>query len=298
MNFVNNFFKKYNANFYSEKAWLISKIIFAFYLCKVFVKIIYRATYINLPLGLCNYIPCSFFLQNEVKFILIFLLIVLCLLYVFEVKMLYSLFGLTAITVVIGAISDSTGVLHRLFGFSLVVVAQLIAYIIFSFKKDKNILSKQRHQFSLQVIACLYFVSFLSKIIYSGPFWFTQYKGFANHILKSWLYKYVTTGNIAEYNKGLFFYNSIIEHPYISQLLLLLALILEGFAFLSILNKKISLFWGIALSIMHLSILVLMDIKILSIIIPMLLFILNLPVLLLVLIKLVKESVVYTKINS
>ncbi|MCB9225563.1 MAG: hypothetical protein H6578_00145 [Chitinophagales bacterium] len=298
MNLVNNFYKKYSANFYSDKAWLISKIIFAFYLSKVFIKIIYRATYVNSPLGLCNYIPCSFFLQNEVKIVLIFILIALCVLYIFEIKMLYSLLGLTVITVIIGAVSDSTGVLHRLFGFSLVVVAQLVAYIIFSFKNDKSILSKQRHQFSLQVITCLYFVSFLSKIIHSGPFWFTQYKGFANHILKSWMYKYVTTGNIADYNKGLFFYNSIIEHPYISQFLLLLALILEGFAFLSILNKKISLFWGIALSVMHLSIFILMDIKILSVIIPMLLFILNLPVLLLILIEIIKEKVVYKKINS
>lgn len=289
MNLVNKFFKTYESQLYTKPTWIITKILWVIYFYDNMHQSLYLVDRINTPLSLCKIIPCSFFISNEMKLFISASLLILCILYILEIRMIIVLFLISLLSILIGSISDSSGVLFRLSGYSLIFIVQLVAYIAHYKNPNKYNINKLRIHFSLQIIACLYTLAFTSKLAYSGIFWFMQTNGFSAHILKSWLYAYVTSGNEQILNKGYLFYNFIQSYPLITAFALALAMILEGFAFLTIFNSKTAFFWGIGLLGMHIGIYLTMDIKILSVSIPMVLFMLNLPAVITTIFTLVKN---------
>lgn len=277
MNPVSNFFSLYKENVFKSNTWKLIKLLWIIgFLFEVSV-VLFKSFSIKLNLGLCNFLPCQFFLNNNIKIILVIISVVFGVLYFFEYKMKVTTLVLSIISLLVFTVADSTGVFYRNEGFSLIMIGQFIAYYVYNKKKSGYKINELRIKISMLTITMLYFFSFVSKITTSGLLWFTQTKGFANHVLKSKMYEYATTGNTGTLMLGQNYYNFIVDHPIVIGVLLLGALLLEGFAFLSNFNYKIAFFWGIGLIGMHIGIYFLMDIFIISIILSMLLFIFNLP---------------------
>lgn len=189
--------------------------------------------------------------------------------------MLFSTLALSLLSALVFSFGDSTGVFYRNEGFTLLFIGQFFAYALCH--KKKNELKTIRIKLSVSIISMLYFLSFVSKITTSGFLWFTQVTGFANHILKSKLYEYSTSGNLKAYETGYQYYDFILQHQLFFGFLLFCALVLEGFIFLSTKSHKIAFWGGLGLLGMHIGIYFLMDIFIVSIVLPMVLFILNVP---------------------
>lgn len=282
-----SFMKTYKNNLYTNHSWLIIKLIWVWYFVLNLINKLNLVSNIELQLGACKIIPCNILLCPQVKIIIFALSVLLGFFYLFEYKMKTVIFLLSVISVLVFSIVDSTGVFYRNEGFSLIFIGQFIAYYLSGKKNSVYEINKLRIKLSMFIITMLYFLSFLSKITTSGVKWFTQVNGFANHILKSKMYEYATTGEIQTLLLGQDYYNFIIGHPILIGLMLFIALILEGFAFLSNFNYKIAFFSGIGLMGMHLGIYFLMDIVIISIVLPMILFVFNLPAVIITIIDMV-----------
>lgn len=290
MKIVSNFFKTYQQQVYTSSTWLIIKVIWFFYFNNILINHLNQVNSIASPSSICNYLPCSFLLNTNIILILKIAIIVLGILYILEKLMIPVLFILSLLSIIICSTIDSSGVLFRLAGFSLIMIVQFIAYTLHYKNPDKYNLNQLRIHFSLQIIASLYTLSFTSKLASSGILWFIQTEGFSKHVLKSWLYYYVSSGEEHILNKGYFFYNFIQNYPLLIAVGLAIAMFLEGFSFLTIFNPKLAFYWGLGLLSMHVGIYILMDISIYSIVLPMLLFMLNLPAVLTTIIILIKSK--------
>nr|WP_315164637.1 hypothetical protein [uncultured Flavobacterium sp.] len=265
--------KIYNNN-YTNLEWNFIKIIFITLWIILASMMLYSYQTIPMPQGICKIVPCELFLDGSLKYPLILVIILVTLFYILEIKQMYTCLGLFVISTLLFTMEESNGILNRNSLFTFVFFAQFLAYLLHHYDSKSDI-KKNRIQFSVQVITAGYTLSALSKLYHSGIYWIQDGKRISLQILKSHFSLFVTNGDSKIVRSGENMVQFIESNPSLVYLLLGSSLFLELFALLSIKNKKTALVYGILLTFMHLGIYIVMDIAIVSILIPMLLFMVN-----------------------
>lgn len=265
---------KIHTNKYTNLEWSFIKIIFIALWIKLASIVFNSFQSIPMPQGICKLIPCELFLDGYPKYALILVIIVASLFYILEIKQMYTCLVIFIISILLFTIEESNGILNRSSLFTFVFFAQFLAYLLYHYD-NKSDIKKNRIQFSVQVIAAGYTLSALSKLFHSGIFWIHDGKRITLQILKSFYTMYVTDGDTKWVIKGENMVTFIENHPLIVSFLLSTSLFLELFALFSIKSKKHALIYGLLLTFMHLGIYIVMDIAIVSILVPMLLFMVN-----------------------
>lgn len=265
---------KIYTNNYTNLEWNFIKIIFITLWIKLVSIVLNSFQTIPMPQGICKLIPCELFLDGYIKYTLILVIIIASLFYILEIKQMYTCLVIFIISTLLFTIEESNGILNRNSLFTFVFFAQFLAYLLYHYDSKSHI-KENRIQFSGQVIAAGYTLSALSKLFHSSIFWIHDGKRITLQILKSFYTVYVTDGNTKWVSKAENMVAFIENHLLIVSFLLGTSFFLELFALLSIKSKKSALVYGILLTFMHLGIYIVMDIAIVSILIPMLLFMVN-----------------------
>ncbi len=261
-------------NKYTKLEWNFMKINFIALWIILVSMVLFSYQTIPMPQGISKIVPCEQFLNGYLKYPLILVIIAASVFYVLEMQQMYTCLVLFVISTLVFTMEESNGILNRNSLYTFVFFGQFLAYLLHQYDKQSDI-KKDRIQFSVQVIAAGYTLSALSKLYHSGVFWVHDGKRITLQILKSFYTMYVTDGDTTWISKAENRVCFIENHYLIVSILLACSLILELFALLAIKSKKQALIYGVLLTFMHLGIFIVMDIAIVSILIPMLLFMVN-----------------------
>jgi hypothetical protein len=259
----------------AKEIWPLTKVLFILYWLFKIKSMAYHVPEIDYPKGFCYVFDCNIFFSAYARHFLFILAVTAAILYIFEKFMIPSLVLISLSSIIFFSLTASNGVNHINSFMSGIFISQLIAYIYYAYHKNYEKLEQSRIQFSVQVVAASYTLAALSKLSNGGFNWFMASDGFALQIHKSLLLSFSTTGDPAFLEKSDWLLNFVLQHPGITQFMLLTALLLEFFAFLVLIKNELKVIYGWVLIFMHLGILYLMDIHYFPI--HLYLFFVNLP---------------------
>lgn len=271
---MNVIYHKILSNKYNNIEWFFAKLSILFiWLTSVFS--IARGYYqIPIPSSICKYISCDIFLIDSFGKVSLYLISITALLYLFEIKVLYTSFIIFLFSLIFFTIEESNGILERRGLLTFVFFAQFLAYFIHRIKKESN-LNKNRMQFSVQVIVAGYTLAALSKLVNSGLSWVVDGKRITLQILKSHYYEYFSQGDLNYLTKGYELVSQLQNLSWLIIVVLTFSLILELFSSVALISKRATLAYGILLLLMHIGIYWVMEIAITAILFPMLIFMIN-----------------------
>lgn len=256
---------------FNKAEWLTIKILLSLYWFGSILGVLLSYKSAPVPHGIFSVLRIPEDILAVLNPTLILLTILLIVAYLAEFKMALTTMLLFLVSVVTFSIEESNGILSRSSLLSFIFFAQTVAYLLPIFiqtisAKDNRIL------FPIQAIAATYTLSALSKLQVTGISWIFSGKHMALQILKSYQYKYVTSGNWSVVTHGNEMALFIQNNPNLVVMLLTITLVLELFALLCLRNKYSIFIYGVLLTIMHFSMAVVMDINLSSISTPMFIF--------------------------
>ncbi len=261
-------------NNYSTIEWNFMKISFVIFWLNAIVTILSKNNFIAMPIGLLSFLQPNSIIDISFKLMCLITIMVAIYFYIMEKQMIWTTLFLFLISVLVFTIEESNGIFRRNELFSFIFFSQFLSYVFKAKNIDSNI-QKNRVQFSVQVIAIGYTLSAISKLNVSGLNWVFDGKKMPLQIMKSYFYSYVNDGNNFFIQKGNEMIKTFNNNLYLVYFLLGFSLLLEFFAVISILNKKISFIYGLLLLVMHIGIFWVLDVAIKGIYIPMLIFMVN-----------------------
>ncbi len=256
---------------YTIVEWRIAKTLFILFWAKITFGILHTYSSIPVPSGIFT----LFHPSNETLTWLNPIIVVVSALhgicYLFEYKMRYTTLMLFILSVYTFSLQESNGILTRSGLVSFIFFAQFLAYALNQINKPVNDYLKQ-FNFSVQAIVATYALSAISKLTESGIAWINGGKYMALQIIKSYEYKYVTTGNYNFVTTGNNMALFVQTYPKLISAMLAATLALELCAVLFIQNKRNVFIYGILLLTMHIAMGIIMRINLTSISAPMVIF--------------------------
>lgn len=261
-------------NKYGDTEWRLAKIslIILWFLNIAVILLGYNSAPIKQ--GIFNWYNFNF-IENPIwRYLILLISFIFTLMYLFEKRMTISTMGLFVISVFAFSLEESNGILSRASLLSFVFFAQYLAYIIHKYypKLDHKQL---RFTFSIQAVVAAYMLSAISKLSASGMEWVSNSKYLSLQILKSYHYKFVNYADYKILKEGIDFASFVQNNQNTITALLTFSLILELFAWISLGSKKRAIIYGILLLSMHIGIKLTMDISLVTISGPMLIFMVN-----------------------
>lgn len=180
-------------------------------------------------------------------------------LYVLGAMPVLSLFPVMVASIGLGVLGNSQGAIgHTTQVLTVVLMAQWLAYL-WAAIQPRTTLGMPRgfngHQLSAdwgrQALAASYVVSAITKLIESGGDWISDTPYFGLQVVKSegmgyydWLQPRIAESSV-------WLGQAMVDHPMITAVVLAGALPLELFVFLGLNNRRIALFFGVALYFFH-----------------------------------------------
>ena len=261
---------------YSNQRWNWLKVPFIIFWFITAVIVLSEVSVIVQPTSVCKFIDCTFFTSFPVKLTICLIALVCVILYILEKKMLFVTGILSTLSVLIFTMEDSQGIYNRNDVLSGILIAQFVAYFVFSIVKSNELLNRQRIFFSQQMIIAIYFLAGLAKILSSGIFWFQNTERFALQVYKSNMNKYVDFKNLSYLIKAERMSAFVLSYPTIIASFLFVTLLLElGVILMLFKVKEWMIYYGTLLLLMHLGIWIFMSILITPIIVVNLIFFIN-----------------------
>jgi hypothetical protein len=278
---------------YSELQWKWLKIPFILFWFVTAAAVLFEVSNVLAPTGVCRFLDCNCLLSFPLKLVIIAIAFTATIFYILEKRMILSISILSIVSILIFTIEDSQGIYNRNDVLSGILIAQLIAYLIHNTKKSNDLLNKQRILFSQQIILAIYFLSGVSKLVSSGFSWFMNPQGFAIQVQKSNMDQYIVSQNEFYIQKGEYLSALILSNQALFSVLLFLVLMIEILVVVTLFSsKKVIIFYGIVLILLHVGIWIMMSIVIVPIIVVNLIFFINIIYLIYVFMnKLLKRNV-------
>jgi hypothetical protein len=255
---------------YTTAEWMCTKILVAYYWLHVIMEASVDHERIPYPSGIFSIINGSFLLSEYTVVIFFILGLILVILYLAERWMAVTTLCMFLLSLFLFSLEESSGVLNRSGLYTMIFLAQAIAYY-----RNAPGLSRERVQFPIQIIAAGYILAGISKLQNSGLHWITDSPLMSIQVLKGYTYAYFNTGNLKDLQQGIKNADFILAHKYIVETLCASSLFLELFAWLAVRNKATAFVYGLMLFAMHMGILYFMNVLIVSIYYPMLIFMIN-----------------------
>lgn len=263
--FDHKFFKEY-----SGAEWFIAKCCIVLLWLDIISHVSINPDAVLYPSGLCSLFNCSFLLSAYLKNSLLASALILSVLYIAERKMALTTLFMFVFSLIAFTLEESNGILNRCGLYTLTFLAQSIAYF-----RNNDSLKAERIQFPVQIIAAGYFLSSISKLHQSGLYWVTDAPYASIQMVKSYCYNYFDSGNVEALHKGMAQSNFALQHQLLVKILFGCSLLFESFAWLAVRNKASAFVIGLLLTAMHIGILYFMNILIVAIFYPMLIFMVN-----------------------
>lgn len=257
-----------------DKEWFFTKLQFAFIWCSIMVVMIGQCNVCKYPVGLCRIYSFDFLSIPAIKPLVIALVIITAFFYVLEVSMLLVTFLLAFISGVIISYHESNGIFFRATGLTVIWAVQFLAYYRFYFNKEFD-LKTYRLQYPVQIIAAIYTLAAISKLMGSGIDWINAGPFFSLQVIKNFSFQYFDTGSLYHLDKGKEIAYTLMRYKEVIRLMLAGALILELFCFAALYNRVLKFYWGVGLLLMHIGIAAFMGIGISVIAFPMVIFFIN-----------------------
>lgn len=230
---------------------------------------------ITIKLGVCQWVDCDFFLYQASKYLLLFSAFVFSLFYLLEFKMLMATLALSLLSLLVFSMHESFGIRDRTGGLTLIIVVQFFAYFL-NYREGNTVkLHSRRVLYSIQVIVACYTLSGLSKLVDTGWSWFLKSDLLSLQVLSSYMNAAISNGSLVLTDAQQEKLDLIMAYPLIISAGMLGTMILETFAFISLISKRWQLIWGVGLLAMHVGIYLIMDIKIGAFWIPLTIFFFN-----------------------
>ncbi len=226
------------------------------------------------PIGICKLYNFNPLFSAHGLPILIGAICILSLLYLLEVKMLYTTLGIAGPSCVIVSHHESNGVFLRATPYTTIFVAQFLAYLAYKLNNQFD-LARFRVQFCVQIIAATYLLSGISKLQASGLGWINGAVEFPIVVVKGASFAYFITGIKERLDQGYQMAYWLHGHAALLKWLLAATLFLELTCFIAAFNNYAKVCYGIALTLMHLGIAITMNIVIAPLVYPMIIFFLN-----------------------
>lgn len=255
---------------FKQHEWLLIKILFVLYWLGSVLGVLLTYNSAPVPHGVFTLFSITNQVLTWLNQVIIGVAVVLIIAYLFEFKMAITTLLLFTLSVFTFSLEESNGILSRSSLLSFLFFAQFIAYLL-----PGNSYQNNRILFSIQAIAATYTLSALSKLQVTGFSWVLNGKQMALQIIKSYQYKYATTGNWSAVTKGNEMADFIQNHPTLVLFMLTTTLLLELCALLCLRSKSSILAYGILLAVMHFFMALIMNINLSSISTPMFLFMVN-----------------------
>ncbi|HLP53001.1 MAG TPA: hypothetical protein VK154_19065 [Chitinophagales bacterium] len=257
-------------NRYPRVEWLLMKLSLVYIWLDIVRHIFINDTFLPYPAGLCTFFDCSFLATPKTAWWFYSVAYFLSILYLFERWMKFTTLCMFLLSLMLFTLEESNGILNRCALYTMIFLAQSIAY----FKAGPN-LKKNRLQFAVQIVAAGYFLAGTSKLIASGPGWITDAPYAAVQIAKNYAYGYFNYGNIADMQMGLKQANFVIANKPFIIFLFGMSLVLELTAWVAVMSKRNAFIYGCLLFGMHMGIYYFMDILIVAIYYPMVIILIN-----------------------
>jgi hypothetical protein len=261
-------------NQYGDTEWRLAKI--SLIILWFFNVTIILLSYNSAPIQQGIFTWFNFqFIENPIwRYLILLICSILTLMYLFEKRMTISTLGLFVISVFAFSLEESNGILSRAGLLSFVFFAQYLAYLIhFYYPKVDH--KQIRFTFCIQAVVAAYVLSAISKLSVSGMEWVSNSKYLSLQILKSYHYKFVNYADFNILKEGIDFASFVQDNQYVITALLTISLVLELFAWISLGSKKRAIIYGTLLLFMHIGIKLTMDISLVTIFGPMLIFMVN-----------------------
>lgn len=260
---------------HKDLEWFSIKLSLVLVVDIFLVHTLYSRTSQPFPVGICTIIDCVYFVTPPMNYIITVLLIGLSMLYVLEMEMLLCTFFIFCFIVIFMSLEESNGNPAENGILSLIFFAQFLAYLIHAFNPTSK-LADNRLQYTAQFFAAAYTLSAISKLSTSGVAWFTtDASKFPLEVMRVFYSNYVTYGNIQNYMNGIFISDFMLTHLLLTKLMLFFALLTESFAFMLMMNRKISFYYAILLLTVHIGIYLTMGIFFATFILPLIAFFIN-----------------------
>lgn len=254
-------------------AWQCIKIPFILFWLFLTIYILFQVTPFSSDKGICQFFDCNVFIIKPIKYLIVFLSLLLSVFYIFEIKMKLTTFMLFLLSLFIFSIHESYGIALRTGIITFIFFSQFMAYKSKYLSNDETFV-KNRINYSIQVIVACYSLSAISKIITSGYDFISDVHLMSLQMLKSNQMKYLDgiIDHAAIFSPKI---DLILHHQEWMTLLLLFALLIELTSGLACLSKKTKLIYGLLLLFLHIGIAFFFHIVIVTFLIPMIIFMLN-----------------------
>jgi hypothetical protein len=253
-------------------AWFLTKLAYSFFWTFMMLIMIGKCNeFCSFPTGICKLYSFSILFTNVGKVILSVAIISGVIMYLLEIKMVYTLLFLFLISCVVMSYYESSGMFSRATVFSVIWFAQLIAYSWRHYRADFD-LKYWRIQYSVQAIAACYTLAGISKLYASGLGWINSGPLFSLQIMKNHAFLYSDTGAVSYIYQAKSIAYELTKHNVALTVMLAISLMLESFCLLASFNKSIRIVFGIGLMLMHIGIAVILGIGISAIAFPMCIF--------------------------
>ncbi len=264
---------------YSQQEWKLMKLFFIPGWFFITAFIYNTLVHIGDGKSVCAFFDCNIILTGAVKVLLFSCMAVFSVLYILEKQMLLSLTVLSALSVLVFSAGESNGIAGRCEILSAVLIAQLVAYIKHKRTGDNEALAQDRIQYSVQIIAAAYILAAISKLRGAGIGWVLQNKQLAIHAKSGFLRPGVHYGTDVLQQYADMIFSLFWNHPVLTAVLLTLALVIEGAAFVCFWGKRYTHLYGILLAVFHLSLFILMFVFVPPVLLCVFVFVLNGPLL-------------------
>lgn len=254
--------------------WFWLKALFSLLWLQQMVSMAMEYQYAPHPVGVYQLINYSTIFQFPWVGLLNIILFITIWLYLSERNMRWTTLAGAVLSVLIITHHESNGIFKRTTIYSLIWIAQSIAYWQFTDNQHKR--SIARISYSIQVISALYVLSGIAKLQAVGWQWPALTVGSIPVVtMKGALVEYYSRGNEEVLQKAQTYIRLVISNPSLFYLLMLSVLIAELTALLAICSQRLRIVYGIYFAGMHAGIWLFLDILIAAQFYSMMIFFLN-----------------------
>ncbi len=254
-----------------DTKWFLSKLSFVVIWDAIMYVMISGVSSCLYPTGICSIYSFELLFSPFGKILLYLFIAVFSILYLLEKSMIVTTLALFSVSIIVITFHESNGIYFRATILSLIWGVQFLAYLRKYISPNFDI-QFYRQQYIWQMIVAVYTLAAIAKLRSAGIGWGANPDGFAIQVAKNFSFQYFDTANSTILLKGMntaYFFSS---HPLLTTGMLSVALLLELFCGIALINTPIRVIWGVGLLCMHIGIAYFMGIGISVICFPMVIY--------------------------
>lgn len=241
--------------------------------------------------GICSWFDCNVLQTSMARIILGIGLVIFTVAYLRERWMLITTIGLATISVIVFSAGESNGIAARCEMLSAILIAQVIAYAKYKFTNDEVALKQDRIRYSVQIVVAAYLLAALSKVLSSDLDWVNNSGPLAINAKVAILRFKADLGIQGLEAYAQFIHDLFLKWPKFVKFILATSLLIESVAFVSLLGRKWTQYYGFLLVFFHACIFLSMFVFVPPVLLCVFVFMINGPAIIIIAYQAVKARI-------